>query len=87
MALSGSNPGQRLGGGIGVVDNGVADLRVGDGLDIGEEESDFARRKLVAGNRLGRLVPDPFHFMHACCSTTGGSSGPCACVRPPRASG
>ena len=54
--------GQRLGCRIFVVGDGVADLRVGNGLDVGEEEADFAGRKLVARDRLGRLIAQAFHF-------------------------
>ena len=44
--------GQGLDGGIGVVGDGVADFGVGDVLDVGDEESDFAGYQLVDFNRL-----------------------------------
>ena len=36
--------GQRLGGGILGAGNGIADLRVGNGFNVGEEESNLASR-------------------------------------------
>ena len=53
--------GQWLGGGIPVIDDGVPDLGVGDGLDIGEEEADLAGGELVARSGFGRLVAQAFH--------------------------
>ena len=45
--------GERLDGGIAVVGDGVADLRVGDVLDVGDEESDFAGDEFVDLDGLG----------------------------------
>ncbi len=45
--------GQRLDGGIVVFGDGVADLGVGDILDIGDEEADFAGAQFVDLDRLG----------------------------------
>ena len=55
---------QRLGCRIRVVDDRVADLRVGNGLDVGEQEADFAGGQLIARDRLGRLIADAVHFKH-----------------------
>ncbi len=46
-----------------MIDDGVPDLGVGDGLDVGEQEPDLARGQFVAGRRLGRLVAEAFHFV------------------------
>ena len=52
--------GQRLEGGIGVVGDGVADLGVGDVLDVGDDESDFAGHELVDLHRLGSEDAESF---------------------------
>ena len=52
--------GQRLDRGIGVVGDGVADLGVGDVLDVGDEETDFAGLQLVDLHRLGREHAESF---------------------------
>ena len=54
--------GQRLGRRILDAGDRVADLRVGNGLDIREQEPNFAGRQLVARDRLGRLIAQAFHF-------------------------
>ena len=56
--------GQRLGGGELVVDDGVADLGVGDGLDVGKEEAHLSGRKFVARDGFGRLVAQFLHLKH-----------------------
>ena len=56
--------GQRLGGRIVMIDDGIADLGIGNGLDVGEYEANFAGGKLVAGSGFGRLVAQPFHLQH-----------------------
>src|ERR1039457_4132013 len=56
--------GQRLGGRIVVIHDGVADLGIGNGLDVGKHESDFAGGKLVARGGFGSLVAQPFHLQN-----------------------
>src|SRR5579863_6013589 len=46
--------GQRFDGRIRVIGDGVADLGVGNVLDVGDNESDFSRDELVDLHRLGR---------------------------------
>src|ERR1700761_5290652 len=55
--------GQGFIGGSAIVRDRVTDLRVGDGLDVGEQETGFAGGQLIGGNRLRRLVPDAVHFI------------------------
>ena len=55
--------GQRFGGGVVVVHNGVADFGVGHRLDVGAQKTDFAGGKLVTGSGLGRLVAEGFHLI------------------------
>ena len=52
--------GQRLDGGTVVVGDGVADLGVGDVLDVGDEEADFAGDEFVDLDRLGREHAERF---------------------------
>ena len=47
-----------------MVGNGVADARVGHGLDVGVQEADLPGAQLVARDGLGRLVAEPLHFKH-----------------------
>ncbi len=56
--------GQRLGGGVRVIGDGVADLGVGDGLDIWRTRTDFASGEFFARRGFGRLVAQPFDFEH-----------------------
>ena len=51
-------PGNGLGGRARGLGDGVADLRVGDGLDAGEDEADLADAELAATGRLGREHAD-----------------------------
>ena len=50
--------GKRRGGGLARVRDGVADMRVAQLLDAGDDETDFARRQLVAAARLRREHAD-----------------------------
>ena len=54
--------GQRFGGGMFVIGDGVADLGVADRLDIGVQVADFAGLQFVAGRGLRRLVAESFHL-------------------------
>ncbi len=53
--------GQRLDRGMMIVGDGVADLGVGNVLDVGDEEADFAGRELIHFHRLGRQHAECFH--------------------------
>ena len=79
--------GQGFGGGVLVIRDGVADLGVADGLDVGVEVADFAGLELVAGRGFRRLVAEPFHFEDLPVGPSGGSSGRGVCGRRGRASG
>ena len=79
--------GQGFDGGIGVVGDGVADFGVGDVLDVGDEEADFAGDEFVDLDRLGREHAEGFHVEGACRSTRGGSSALCAACLRKRGSG
>ena len=46
--------GQGFDGGVRVVGDGVADFGVGNVLDVGDEEADFAACELIDFDRLGR---------------------------------
>ena len=52
--------GKRFEGGVAVVGDGVADFRVGNILDVRDEESDFAGFQLVNLDRLGILHAESF---------------------------
>ena len=54
--------GQRHWARVGVVGDGIADLRVGHILDGCHKEADFAGGKFLHRNRLGGLHADRFHF-------------------------
>jgi hypothetical protein len=43
--------------------DGVADLRVGHDLDVGDDEADFARAELVHRRRLGREDAEVEHLV------------------------
>ena len=60
-----------------MIDNRVADLRVGDGFDIRENKTDLARGQFVAGHRFRGLKAEPVHFISTVRSTRDGFSGPC----------
>ena len=57
--------GQRLDSRIIFFGNGVADFCVGDVLDIGNQEADFAGAQFVDLDRLGRQHAERFHVEHA----------------------
>ena len=52
--------GQGFEGGVGVVGDGVADFGVGDILDVGDDEADFAGHELVDLDWLGREHAESF---------------------------
>ena len=54
--FGGLKSGQRLGGRIVNIHDGVADFRVGDGLDVGEHKANLACRKFLARHGFGRLI-------------------------------
>ena len=56
---------QRLEGGIPIVGDGVADLGVGNILDVGNEEPDFAGAQFVDFDRLGREHTEVLHVESA----------------------
>ncbi len=62
MGLISSKPGKGSAAGILVVGDGVADLGVGNGFDVGEQESDFAGREFFERRGFGRLIAKAFHF-------------------------
>ena len=47
-----------------VIRNRVSDLGIRHGLDVGVEVAHLARRELLRGNRLGRLIAQALHFEH-----------------------
>ena len=53
---------QRLGGGILVVGDGVADLGVRNGFDIRVQKTDFSGGEFLGGRGFRRLVSQTFHF-------------------------
>ena len=57
--------GQGFDGGIVFFGDGVADFCVGDVLDIGDQETDFARAQFVDLDRLGSQYAKRFHVEHA----------------------
>ena len=46
MGFTSSKPGSGSAGGLAVIHDGVADLGVGDGLDIGEDDSRLRRPRV-----------------------------------------
>ena len=78
MGLISSKPGRALEGGIGVVGDGVADFRVGDILDVGDEESDFAGLQLIDLDRLGSEHAESFRIERGSVPPEANSSAPCA---------
>ena len=52
--------GEGFDGGIGVVGDGVADFGVGDVLDVGDDEADFAGFEFIDLHRLGREHAESF---------------------------
>ena len=56
--------GQRLGGGVAVVGDGVADVAVGDGLDGGGDEADLAGPEIVHRHHLRREHADLLDRVH-----------------------
>ena len=55
--------GERLRGGPWRLGDGVADLRVGHTLDVGDDEADFADAKLVDRDRLRREHAEAVHLV------------------------
>ena len=60
MGLISSKAGESFEGGVGVVGDGVADFCVGDVLDVGDEEADFAGFQFIDFYRLGALHAERF---------------------------